>query len=159
MNTSYSLKILIALKDNELTLYDLSRVLGSYGKRVSSGSLIPALKKLENSGYIFSKVEGRYKRYKITEKGNKYLSSLSDVRDKIKEDLLENLTKQNLIASQSVDFHDFLLDEKLMLDVREFINNYSFMLNFIVTRTFLLYREGRISKVEEFFKLAKEVLN
>ncbi len=158
MTGSYSIKILMALENNDLTLYRLSKILGSNGKRVSSGSLIPALKKLEKTGYIESINNNRYKEYRLTEKGRNYLNSISDVRDKLRRDLLESLTKQDLLNDKSNDIHDLIFNEDLFIDIKNFIDKYGLDLNYIITRSFILFRNGGNEKIQRFFESAREVL-
>ncbi len=158
MTGSYSIKILMALENNQLTLYKLSKILGSQGKRVSSGSLIPALKKLEKTGYIESSIKNRYKEYRLTDKGKTYLNSISDMRDKLRRDLLESLTKQDILNERSNDIHDLILNEELFLDIKNFIDTYGINLNYIITKSFILFRKGDHERIENFFKNAREVL-
>lgn len=86
------------------------------------------------------------------------MESLSDVREKLKRDLLENLTKQDLFSDKTSNLDDLLFNDNLMDEIKNYIDRYGLDLNYIIIRTFILYRSGMIKRIEDFFSNSREVL-
>ncbi len=157
MNLTYSIRILGVLNNGDETLYSMSKIFGNSKKRASNGTILPALRRLEQLGYIENYKEGRYKKYRITEKGRVYLESIRTIREKLRNDLLENLTKEDLLGSEAINNED-LLSENFVKDVIEFVEEYGNDLNYIIVRLFILFERKGDDKLKRFFEISKEVL-
>ncbi len=157
MALSYSIRILGVLSNREETLYGMSKIFGTSEKRASSGTILPALRKLEHLGYIESYRDGRYKKYKITEKGKDYLKSIKTIRERLKRDLLEMLTKEDVLESPKI-MDEYLLNEDFVKDTINFVEKYGNDLNFVIVRLFLAFRKREDDKLKIFFENAREVL-
>lgn len=95
---NHSINILFLLSlGRGLTVYDLSKLLGSSGRKVSNGALIPILLKLTDLGYVSHRQEGRRKIYSLTAKGRKYVASVRKIRERLKENALSMIVSGNAV--------------------------------------------------------------
>ncbi len=69
--------------------YELSRKLKWDGSMVSGGTIRPLLKSLEKQGLITFDTRGRAKVYRLTPKGERYVSNLRLFRETIREKMLK----------------------------------------------------------------------
>ncbi len=83
MKYSYALRILLSLRAGQMTAYRLSKELSFGARRVSSGTLYPALKKLTEEDLISSSRDGRRIFYFLTEKGSKYVEEFISFRSPV----------------------------------------------------------------------------
>lgn len=68
--------------------YELSRKLKWDGSMVSGGTIRPLLKSLEKQGFITYDTRGRAKVYRLTQKGERYVSNLRLFRETMREKML-----------------------------------------------------------------------
>lgn len=95
---SYSLNILFMLELGKgLTVYDLSKILGRFDRRVSNGTLIPVMNRLMEMEYVTFRQEGRRKIYRLTARGRKYVDSVRRIRQGIKKNALTTILGRNAV--------------------------------------------------------------
>ncbi|WP_297215321.1 PadR family transcriptional regulator [Thermoplasma sp.] len=83
----YAVKALILLSKKPYTLYQMSKEISNEGP-VSHGTLMPMIRKLLQQGFIKFETSGREKIYTLTEKGVKFVESLSEIEQQLKQNLI-----------------------------------------------------------------------
>lgn len=117
MTSLNRIKIIFILSKGDLNSYQLSKILSTSDRRMSSGTLFPILKDLENEGFIFMRIEGGKKLYSLTEKGKQYVDTLENLRETFRSKMMESYLRNHIV------FYD--RDDYSILLSKEFVNSIS----------------------------------
>lgn len=116
--TSFNrIKVIFILSRGDRNAYQLSKMLSTQEKRLSSGTLFPVLRELENKGFIFMKMENGRKLYSLTEKGKEYVNTLENLRESLRKKLMESYLRDHIVFYEEDDY-------SLLLS-KEFVNSIS----------------------------------
>ncbi len=95
---NYSINILLLLDlGRGLSVYDLSKILGRFDKRVSNGTIIPVMNKLMELNYVTFRKTGRRKVYRLTASGKRYVTSVKKIREGLKRNALTTILGSNAV--------------------------------------------------------------
>ncbi|MEM0141611.1 MAG: winged helix-turn-helix domain-containing protein [Thermoplasmatales archaeon] len=111
--TQTKLIVLFLLSNRKITLYELSALLGRDGKRMSSGTLLPIMRKLEEAGYVVHNAEGRHIYYSLSEEGVLHLEEIRSFMEDVKQNFVRSFIRDQLIVNQSGDLGP-ILDQKFL---------------------------------------------
>jgi formylmethanofuran dehydrogenase subunit E len=101
------------MKDGEASGYDImKKVEAITGKKPSTGSIYPLLKKMEREGWISGREEDDKTYYSLTEVGKKHLVLIKEA----KLDFIKKLHRSIAMASETFDDSDVL---ELMKDMHD----------------------------------------
>lgn len=101
MPSTNRLVILFTLSRGKKSLYELSKILSTNGKRKSSGTLIPLIRKLEEGGYVTSETSGRRRYYSLTGKGRKHLGKLKRLSGEIRKGILKAFMRDQILITET----------------------------------------------------------
>jgi len=102
------------MKEGEASGYDIIKKVESLtGKKPSTGSIYPLLKKMEQDGWISGRSEGGKTRYTLTEVGKEHASQIKEA----KHEFIKNIYQSIALANETFD-DDGL--QALMKDMHDF---------------------------------------
>ncbi len=139
----YSDSALFILSLKPMSGYELSRKLKWDGSMVSGGTIRPLLKSLEYHGFISYDMRGRAKVYKLTSKGEKYVSNLRLFRENIRERMLAVSMGRDLL------FPDILASIEDTNILNETIDQLAGIIIRQVKVAFVLNKSGNSDAVKE----------
>jgi DNA-binding PadR family transcriptional regulator len=93
--------ILFTLSRGKKSLYELSKILATDGKKKSSGTLVPIMRKLEKEGYVSKETTGRIRYYSLTVKGKKHVGKLKRLSGDIKKGFLRAFVRQEILVTET----------------------------------------------------------
>ncbi|MGC8546524.1 MAG: PadR family transcriptional regulator [Thermoplasmata archaeon] len=116
--TSFNrVKIIFILSKGDRNSYQLSKMLSAQDRRMSSGTLFPILRDLENEGFVVVKRNNGRKFYSLTEKGKNYVAALENLRDNLRKKLMEAYLRDHILIYERDDY-------SLLLS-KDFVNHIS----------------------------------
>lgn len=101
MTSTNRLIILFTLSRGKKSLYELSKILSHDGKRKSSGTLVPIVRKLEEEGYVSKETSGRIRYYSLTEAGRKHVSKLKGLSGEIRKGFLKAFMRDQILITET----------------------------------------------------------
>ncbi|MEM0135638.1 MAG: helix-turn-helix transcriptional regulator [Thermoplasmatales archaeon] len=101
MPSTNRIMILFTLSQGRKSLYELSKLLSSNGRKKSSGTLVPIMRKLEAEGYVSKERSGRVRYYSLTETGRKHVGKLKKLRGEIRRGFLASFLRQEILVSET----------------------------------------------------------
>ncbi|MCL4345223.1 MAG: PadR family transcriptional regulator [Candidatus Thermoplasmatota archaeon] len=116
--------------------YELSRKLKWDGSMVSGGTIRPLLKSLEKQGFITYDTRGRAKVYRLTPKGERYVSNLRLFRETMREKMLKASMGRDIL------FPDVLVDIEDTTILNEAIEEMAYLIIKQVKIAFALKKKG-----------------
>jgi DNA-binding PadR family transcriptional regulator len=148
----YSDSALFILSLKPMSGYELSRKLKWDGSMVSGGTIRPLLKSLEKHSFVSYEMRGRAKVYKLTSKGEKYVSNLRLFRENIRERMLAVSMGRDLL------FPDVLVSIEDTAILNDAID---LMANTIIRQVkvaFELKKDEKVGAIEEMIGEINEVV-
>jgi len=116
--TSFNrVRIIFILSRGDRNSYQLSKILSTHDRRMSSGTLFPILRDLEKDGFVIVKRNNGRKLYSLTEKGKNYVNTLENLRDNLRKKLMESYLRDHILIYERDDY-------SLLLS-KDFVNNIS----------------------------------
>ncbi|MGC8655950.1 MAG: PadR family transcriptional regulator [Thermoplasmata archaeon] len=116
--TSFNrIKIIFILSKGDRNSYQLSKMLSAQDRRMSSGTLFPILRDLENEGFVVVNRNNGRKFYSLTEKGKNYVAALENLRDNLRKKLMEAYLRDHILIYERDDY-------SLLLS-KDFVNHIS----------------------------------
>ena len=101
------------MKDGEASGYDIiKKVEAITGKKPSTGSIYPLLKKMEREGWISGRAEDGKTYYSLTEAGKEHVAQINEV----KHDFIKKLHQSIALASETFEDADV---QDLMKDMHD----------------------------------------
>lgn len=140
----YSVSILFLLDlGSGLTVYDLSKLLGKFDRRVSNGTLIPIMNRLMDLDYVTFRKSGRKKIYSLTPGGKRYVRSVRNIREGLKRNALAGILGSNAV------YLDLLASVDDMNALEQALEHIGDGLMQFLGAAFRLEKEGAGGKVAE----------
>ncbi len=93
--------ILFTLSRGKKSLYELSKILSTDGRKKSSGTLVPIMRKLEDEGYVLKETSGRIRYYSLTGKGKKHVGKLKRLSGEIRKGFLKAFMRQEILITET----------------------------------------------------------
>ncbi len=93
--------VLLTLSRGKKSLYELSKILSTDGRKKSSGTLLPIMRRLEKEGYVKKDRSGRIRYYSLTESGRKHTARLRKLSGQIRRTFLKSFMKQEVLMSET----------------------------------------------------------
>ena len=101
MGSTNRVMILFTLSRGKKSLYELSKILSTDGRKKSSGTLVPIMRKLEEEGYVSKETSGRIRYYSLTEKGKKHVGKLKRLSGEIRKGFLKAFLRQEILITET----------------------------------------------------------
>ena len=101
MGSTNRVMILFTLSRGKKSLYELSKILSTDGRKKSSGTLVPIMRKLEEEGYVSKETSGRIRYYSLTEKGKKHVGKLKRLSGEIRKGFLRAFLRQEILITET----------------------------------------------------------
>lgn len=149
----YSDSALFILSLKPMSGYELSRKLKWDGSMVSGGTIRPMLKTLEHHNFISFDMRGRAKVYKLTSKGEKYVSNLRLFKETIRERMLAVSMGRDLL------FPDVLASIEDTTVLNRTINELAPVIIRMVKVGFVLNKNGTEEGVEDIVKATNQLIS
>lgn len=93
--------VLFTLSRGKKSLYELSKILATDGKKKSSGTLIPIMRRLEKEGYVSKQTKGRIRYYSLTVKGKRHVGKLKRLSGEIRKGFLRAFVRQEILITET----------------------------------------------------------
>ncbi len=155
MTSSNRIMILFTLARGKKSLYELSKLLSSDGRKKSSGTLLPIMRKLEEEGYVSKESSGRVRYYSLTLKGRKHVEKLKRLSGEIRRGFLRAFMRQEFLVSETKK-RELLLSPDFVKRLEITYEKLGDELIELITEIFNMALEedyGRIDKTKEKLKL------
>ncbi len=104
MTSLNQVRIVFILSKGERNSYQLSKMLSTLDRRMSSGTLFPILRDLQNDGLIAMREYNGKKLYSLTEKGKRYVDSLEKLRDNLRKKIMESYLRDHIVMYDEKDY-------------------------------------------------------
>ncbi|MCL6002945.1 MAG: PadR family transcriptional regulator [Candidatus Thermoplasmatota archaeon] len=101
MASTNRVAILFTLSRGKRSLYELSKILATDGRKKSSGTLLPIMRKLEEEGYVSKETAGRIRYYSLTERGKKHVGKLKSLSGEIRKGFLRAFMRQEILITET----------------------------------------------------------
>ncbi len=152
---NYPLNILMLLGLGKgLSVYDLSKILGRFDRRVSNGTIVPVMNRLMELDYVSFSVSGRRKVYRLTKSGKRYVASVKKIREGLKKNAMASILGDNAV------YLDLLASVDDMNTLERVLDLTGDAMTRFLGAAFRLQKEGKTGKVaelnEELKKLVEE---
>lgn len=132
--------------------YELARKLKWDGTMVSGGTIRPLLKSLEKNGFITFEMRGRAKVYRLTQKGERYVSNLRVFKETIREKMIAYSFNREIL------FPDILTDIGDTKILNEAIEKMAKTIVKEVKIAFVMYKKGDIEGLDYLIELIDKAM-
>ncbi|MEM0134441.1 MAG: PadR family transcriptional regulator [Thermoplasmatales archaeon] len=148
MTSTNRIMILFTLSRGKKSLYELSKLLSSNGRKKSSGTLVPIMKKLEEEGYVSKEKSGRIRYYSLTVMGRKHVGKLKRLSGEIRRGFLTAFLRQEILVSETRK-RELLLSPDFVRKIEIIYEQLGDELIELISQIFNMAIEGDYKKINE----------